>query len=76
MINKVEEESKTEEEVDENAEEEKASGKDKKKTQFKNKQQAFKEYKEGDGKAIEEKINESRTDLNAKKKEMERLKDV
>ena len=56
----------------------KMSSKDKrrKKKQAKSKQEAFKEFKENEGKQLEEDIKNNRADLRAKKEEMAKLKEI
>ena len=70
------EEQKAEQEVDAAGDEGKPSKKDKKKKQGKNKQDAFKEFKDDEGKVIEEGIKSNRKDLRLKQKEMAQLKDA
>jgi hypothetical protein len=70
-----EEESKAEDEGDSAFGEASKSKKNKKK-QIKSKQDAFKDFKNDEGKQLESDIKTNRSDLNSKKEEMGKLKDI
>lgn len=74
---KYEEESKGDEEEGIDTEG-RTAGRDKrrKKRQVKNKQDAFKQFKEEEGKTLEDNIRDNRSDLRKKKEEMTKVKEV